>query len=864
MKSTIATISSLLLCFILSTSAVAQDQLSLDYYLPDDVTYDESIPTPEEIIGHQIGQWHITHDKLVYYMRALADASERVTYHEYAKTHEDRPLVMLTVTSPDNHANIDQIKENHHLLKDPGQSGDLDISTMPVIINMGYSVHGNEPSGSNAAPLVAYHLAAAQGAEIEEALANAVILIDPSLNPDGLQRFSTWANMHKSIQASVTDPNDREHGEVWPGGRTNHYWFDLNRDWMPVQHPSSRGRVQMYREWHPNVLTDHHEMGTNATYFFQPGVPERTHPITPQRNQDLTMAIAEYHADALDERNVLYYSREGFDDYYYGKGSTYPDVFGTIGILFEQSSSRGHAQESAHGVLEFPFTILNQVTTSFSTLRGSLELREDLLDHMRTFYNEAADEASDASVKAYVVGDSNDKARTWHLADLFSFHDIEMYELAEDAEFNGQQYTAGEAIVIPAEQTQHKFIKAMFERRTEFTDSLFYDVSTWTLPYAFDLPFAELSRRGFSSSMLGNQIEAPEFPEGQVIGGRSQYAYLFEWDDYYTPRSLYRLIDAGLRVKVSGKPFEAVTTTGVREFDYGTIMVSLDRQDVSESEIFQLMQQAASEDGVTVYSVQSGLNPSGIDLGSPSFDNVQKPSVAVLGGSGTRSYDVGEIRHLFDQRYHMPITILETDRVGNADLSRYNTIIMADGNYSSLSEGAVNDLKEWVRRGGTLIAHKGAVSWANNNGLADIEFVERPEDETTSRPYADLSNNRGAQVIGGSIFHAKLDLTHPIGYGYNREEMTVFKNSNSFMKLAENPYATPLRYTDEPLASGYISDENLDLMGGTASIIVGSHGSGRVISFADNPAFRAFWFGTNKLLMNAVFFGNTISVGSTN
>lgn len=866
MKTTITTALSLLFSLLLFQGVFAQDDITIDYYLPDNISYDESVPTPEEIIGHQIGQWHITHDKLVYYMRALADASDRVTYHEYAKTYEDRPLVMLTITSPDNHASIDRIKENHHLLKDPSQSQDLDLSTMPVIVNMGYSVHGNEPSGSNASPLVAYYLAAAQGDEIDEILENAVILIDPSLNPDGLQRFSTWANMHKSIKASVTDPADREHNEVWPGGRTNHYWFDLNRDWMPVQHPSSRGRITMYREWHPNVLTDHHEMGTNNTYFFQPGVPERTHPITPQRNQDLTMAIAEYHADALDERQVLYYSREGFDDYYYGKGSTYPDVFGTIGILFEQASSRGHEQESDHGVLKFPYTILNQVTTSFSTLRASLELREDLLDHMRTFYREAEEEASNSSIKAYVVGDSHDKARTWHLADLFSFHDIEMYDLAEDAEFNGREFKRGEAIVIPAEQTQHKFIKAMFERRTEFTDSLFYDVSTWTLPYAFDLPFAELSQRQFSNSLMGEQIETPEFPQGQVVGGRSQYAYLFEWDEYYTPRTLYRLQDAGVRAKVTSKPFQAVTTGGVRDFDYGTILVSLGTQDLTDMEIYRLMQQAASEDGVTIYSIQSGLNPSGIDLGSPSFETLQKPRTAIVGGSGTRSYDVGEIRHLFDQRFHMPISIVEKDELGSTDLGRYNTLIMVNGYYNDLSSGVTDELKRWVRQGGTLILNKSAINWAKGEGLANVEFVERSEDEdeVTQRRYADLSNNRGAQVIGGSIFHATLDLTHPIAYGYNREDMTVFRNSTTFMELASNPYATPLRYTSEPLASGYISEENHELMDGTASIIVGSHGSGRVISFADNPAFRAFWFGTNKLLMNAVFFGDTISGAASN
>jgi len=856
-----------LLLPLLFSITTAHAQVSLDYYLPTDITYYESVPTPEEVVGHQVGEWHITHDKLVYYMRAVAEASDRVTYHEYAHTYEDRPLVMLTITSPGNHRSIDRIKENHRLLKDPSQSATLDLSTMPVIVNMGYSVHGNEPSGSNASLIMAYYLAAAEGDEIQTILDQTVILLDPSLNPDGLQRFSTWVNQHKSVMATVTDPADREYNEVWPGGRTNHYWFDLNRDWMPVQHPSSRGRIAMYQEWVPNVLTDFHEMGTNSTYFFQPGVPERTHPLTPSRNQDLTMAIAEYHADALDNRQELYYTREGFDDFYYGKGSTYPDVFGTIGILFEQASSRGHAQESIHGVKKFPYTILNQVTTSFSTLRASVELREDLLDHMRTFYREAEQEASASSVKGIVVGDHNDRARTWHLADMLSHHDIEMYTLAEDLESGDSEFKRGEAIVIPMEQTQYKFLEAMFERRTSFTDSLFYDVSTWTLPYAFNLPFEELSQREFNSSLLGDQIETPEFPEGAVVGGRSENVYLFEWDEYYAPRALYRLQDAGVRAMVATKPFQAMTTSGIQDFDYGTIQVPLGIQDpdIDEMEIFRMMQTAASQDGLTIYSVKQGLNPSGIDLGSPSFDMLQKPETAIIGGSGVRGNDVGEIWHLFDQRFHMPISIVEKDRLGRTDLDRYNNLIMVNGYYSDLSDGVVEEIKRWVRTGGTLILNKSAVSWGQRQELANVEFVDRPDDEESSpRPYADVSRARGSEVIGGSIFHTRIDLTHPLGYGYNREDMTTFRNSTTFLKPAENPYATPLRYTEDPLASGYISSDNQELIGNTAGIIVSSYGRGRVISMIDNPAFRAFWFGTNKLLMNAVFFGDTISGAASN
>ncbi len=855
----------LLILILLPFQLLAQKEL--EYYLPGNVQYDSDIPTPEEVIGHQIGEWHITHDKLVQYMYAVAEASDRITISEYARTHENRPLVQLVVTSPENHKGIDRIKENHKMLMDPERSANLDLSRMPVVLNMGYSVHGNEASGANASPLVAYYLAAATGPEIEELLENAVIIIDPSLNPDGLQRFSTWVNMHKSHTINP-DPADREYSEVWPGGRTNHYWFDLNRDWMPVQHPESRGRILRFQEWKPNVLTDFHEMGTNSTFFFQPGIPSRTHPLTPQRNQDLTMAIAEYHADALNEIKSLYYTRESFDDFYYGKGSTYPDVNGSIGILFEQASSRGHAQESVHGVLEFPFTIRNQFTTSLSTFRAGIEIREELLSHMRDFYSEASREASRSDVKAFVFGDEHDKSKTWHLVDMLNHHEIEIHKLARDLEANNRTFKAGSSYIVPLEQSQFRLIKALFEQRTTFTDSLFYDVSAWTLPYAFNLPFAELDSKSYNNNLLGTRVEEATKPASEIIGGRSSYAYLFEWDDYYAPRALYRLQKEGIRTKVASIPFRAVTSQGVVNFDYGTIQVALGIQDedISEQQIFEIMQDIAREDGIDVFSVNGGLNVAGIDLGSPNFEDLRNPEVAVLAGSGVRYTEVGEIWHLFDQRYQIPITILEQDRVGRTDLSRYTTIIMPNGGYGDIVDGAAANLKRWVSEGGTLITLQGALNWATRNDLAKVEFVERENDEEEPEvlPYADLSDTRGAQVIGGAIFHGKIDLTHPLGYGYNSSDIQLFRSNTTFLKKAENPFATPVYYTDSPLASGYISDENLELLRGTASVIVSGSGRGKVISFNDNPNFRAFWFGTNKMFMNAVLFGDTISGAAAN
>ena len=353
----------LLFLFLCLSFSVSAQKVDLTYYLPKDVSYNQNIPTPKSIIGHEVGEWHITHDKLVTYMKALAASSDRITLENRGKTFEDRPLLLLTITSPKNHQNLEKIRQDH---LDATNNNTLDISKNPIVVYQGFSIHGNEPSGSNAALAVAYYLAAAEGSEIDDLLNNTVILFDPSFNPDGLQRFAYWANTNRSKNINP-DPNDREYNEIWPRGRTNHYQFDMNRDWLPVQLPESKARIASFHKWLPNILTDHHEMGSNASFFFQPGIPSRTNPLTPQMNQDLTKEIATYHAKSLDKIGSLYYSEESFDDFYYGKGSTFPDINGSIGILFEQASSRGHAQETKNGVLTFPFTIRNQFTAALST-----------------------------------------------------------------------------------------------------------------------------------------------------------------------------------------------------------------------------------------------------------------------------------------------------------------------------------------------------------------------------------------------------------------------------------------------------------------------------------------------------------------
>ncbi len=372
----------LLSLFTLHYSLIAQD---LKYYLPDSVSYNPAIPKPKDIIYHEVGEWHVTHDRSVNYMRAVAAAApERIKLETMGFTYESRPQLLLIITSPKNHQRLEEIRQQHIKLSDPEKSASVNIDDMPIVVWIGHSIHGNEPSGANAALVSAYYLAAAQGKQIDELLDNVVILFDPSFNPDGLQRFSTWANQHKSKNL-VSDPNSREFNEVWPGGRFNHYWFDLNRDWLPAVHIESQNRLEWFHKWKPNILTDHHEQGSNATFFFQPGVPSRVNPLTPEKNQELTGKLGKFHAAFLDRIGSLYFTKENYDDFYYGKGSTYPDINGAIGILFEQASSRGHLQQTSNGLLSFPFTIRNQFVTALSTLEGAKTLRKEFFAMAKGF-----------------------------------------------------------------------------------------------------------------------------------------------------------------------------------------------------------------------------------------------------------------------------------------------------------------------------------------------------------------------------------------------------------------------------------------------------------------------------------------------
>ncbi|MEJ7610248.1 MAG: M14 family metallopeptidase [Ferruginibacter sp.] len=843
------------LCIFLNLQSGRAQELS--YYLPANVSYYPAIPTPRSIIFHEVGEWHITHDRLVNYMKAIDAASDRVTLQVSGYTHEGRPQLMLFITSPANHNRLEDIRLQHVRLSDPKLSGGMIIDNMPAVVWMGYSIHGNEPSGSNAALLAAYYLAAARGPAVDDLLANTVILLDPSFNPDGLNRFATWANMNKS-KTPVTDPNAREFNEPWPGGRFNHYWFDINRDWLPAQHPESRNRLKIYHDWKPNILTDHHEQGSNATYFFQPGVPSRTNPNTPLTNQELTGKIGNFHAKALDSIGSLYFTKEGYDDFYYGKGSTYPDINGGIGILFEQASSRGHAQETDNGLLTFPFTIRNQFTTTLSTLEAARNMRRELLSYQRTFNNDVVKEAAVYQIKGYVFGNPGDEGKTNNFINMLMRHKIDVFALKQPVNAEGRSFSLQGSYIVPTNQPQFKIIKTMFEKTLEYKDSLFYDVSAWTMPLAFNLRYGAIT--GSTEGLVGNKIITPVVQTGKLTGGKSDYAYLFRWEDHYAPKLLYALQAKGLSVKVATQKTEAAASTGNTKFDYGSILVPARQANKTAEEVYRIIEEAARVNGVDVYSIRSGLAAGGIDIGSSSFAAIEKPVVMMFGGSGTSATDAGEIWHTMDQQFSMPLTITDVDRFNLINPAKYNVMIMPSGNYANFDKNAQDKLRTWVSNGGTLIATEDAVKFLSTNGFTKITFRtdSLKKDTTTNFPYAMRTDEARSKDMTGSIFEAKLDITHPLGYGYTEDRVSVIRSGTVFMDQNNNAYDSPLMYTDNPLQSGYLYRGHKKLIRNSAVINIDQLGRGRVISMIDNFNFRGFWLGTEKIFMNAVFFGNII------
>ncbi len=840
----------------LSLFITTQVQSQTDYFYSPEARFDERIPTPEAYLGYPIGSMHTRHDAIVGYMRELARKSDRAVLDTIGKTYENRLLVVLKVTSPENHTNLEGIRKAHLKLVDAIPGNDALADQKPIVM-LGYNVHGNEPSSSEAAMLTAYYYVAGLHNEVTKALEEAVLLIDPTFNPDGRDRHTTWVNSYKG-DPLVSDPMDAEHNEQWPRGRTNHYWYDLNRDWLPLAHVESKARIDYYHQWYPNVVTDFHEMGTNSTYFFEPTKPYGSeNPVVPRENYDgLNNLFAQYFHKALDGIGSLYFTKEVFDNSYPGYGSTYPDIHGGLGLVFEQASSRGHLQDSRMGKVSFSFTIKNHLTSSIATVNAAVGEKSTLLDHMSNYFSSAKREGQQAG-GGWVFGDQADDGRNQAFVDLLLRHRIKTYALDQDVSVNGTQYLKSKAFYVPNDQLQYRMVRTMFEKVTNFYDSIFYDASAWTAALSYNMPYGRYSGK----PPVGNELTRADLVSQYKAVPHSDYAYLIEWNEYYAPKALNYLLTNGLYVNTAFKTFSIDTHDGPMDFGYGTLLIPVGRQEVTAEEVNQIVNEATKLAGIQAYATKTGYSTKGIDLGSGNFETIRGPKALMVIGDGTSSYEAGEVWHLLDEKVGMPITKIQSDDLRRAiGQGNYNTLVLVSGNYNSLGEETLEGVKQWIRNGGTLITIRRATEWAISSGLIKTnEEKETPKAETTERlDYVTARDVRGATAIGGSMYQTDLDISHPLGFGYTRRDLPVYRNHDHFMTPSDNAFSTVVQYTENPLLGGYVSHENLEKIGGTASLKVSSLGRGNVILFGDNPNFRGMWYGTNKLFLNAFFFGNLI------
>ena len=832
----------LLLVFMLLSNIITSQNYFLEKYEP----YNNSILSPEEFLGYEIGFQHTRHDQIVSYLTYLSSVSDKADLIKYGKTHEGRNLVILTISSKNNLNRLGEIQKEHLKNTIPGVTVTSN-EDLPIIINLGYGVHGNEPSSSEAALLTAYTLVSSKSKKIEKFRQNSVVFIDPTINPDGRDRHTQWANQNKSINL-VADEYDSEHNEAWPKGRTNHYWFDLNRDWLLAVNPESRGKLKWFHTWYPNVVTDFHEMGTNSNYFFEPMKTNASvRPLIPAENYNvLSPKFAEYYVKALDSIGSFYYTKESFDETYPGYGSSYPDVQGGLAILFEQASSRGHLQETNYGTISFGFTIRNQYLSSLATVEAAVDNKKMLRDYQKRFFDSSLKEFKDEKVKAYEFGDLYDQNRTKAFIDKLLIHKVKVYQ-------------SKDKYVVPVNQRQSRMVKNFFETYDKYVDSVFYDASAWSMSNFYNMKSKKLKSFTAESEVLSTKDLVKN-----VKVNKSNYSYILDWDDYNSVATLNYLQKNNLITYSAFKPFSVKVneTKSIKNFNYGSILIPVSKQKISSEELYEIIKTAQEKFNVPIFNSESGFSIKGIDLGSNNF-RINKPvKVALVVGEGVNSYEAGEVWHLLDTRIGMPLSKIRLNQFSRVSLDKYTTMIMVSGSYNQLNKNDIEKINDWVEKGNTLITIAKGSSWAINKKLVKESLLEPTKDSIFSRKnYVNAGENIGRERIGGAILSVDLDLTHPLAFGYRDSSIPVYKNNNVFINKTKDHYSSVGVYSKDPHIDGYISEKNIkNNFKNTASLIVSKLGSGRVIIFADNPNFRGSWYGTNKLFLNAIFFGDNINV----
>ncbi len=860
-------------CVLVPSTATAQHALG------GGGPYDPAVPTPASVLGYELGEAFTPHHMIIRYMEALVRTSDRITLDTVATTYEGRPVLLAIATSAGNHARLDRIQAGARTLADPrgASRAELDalVAEQPAIVWLGYTVHGDEASGVEAALGTLYQLAAGQDAETLRILETTVALIDPVENPDGHDRHVNQVAWDMGRFGPDPHPRAVVHGHDWHGGRTNHYLFDLNRDWIVHAHPETRGRMDVFRSWFPHVAADLHEMGSSSSYFFAPPmqpVNANVHPLIRKGWQ----RFAEGNAAAFAEHGWGFFTREGYDEFYPGYGPSWPLYTGAIGMTYEQGSSEGGAVRRDDGsILTLREATLHHYAASRATLRTAADHRAERVADYLAFRQAAIADNARGDIRSVIL-EPDAQGRADSLVTVLLRHGIEVLRLTEARRVAATAYgetdrarvtapagsyvidlsqpqgTLAKTLLEPDPAFDPAFIAEELQRREAGQGDRFYDMTGWALPFLFRV------RAWHSPDAVGATVPVGEVgPAGAPIPDRAGYAYAFEPGSEASLRMLGGLLTDGVRVRHARNAFRM----GAADFPRGAFLVLVHRNrgdGSSDDALHEMVRERALESGARVVALHTALADLGTDLGSNSVAAIPTPRVALAGGDGVSSNSYGATWYAFDQLLHFPVSRLELDDLVRS-LDDFNVVVIPSGYGigSALGENGTEALQAWVRAGGVLITLDGATRWlGSDDGLARIRAASTDrdpdsEDEATPLPAS----------VPGAILRARGDTLSPLMAGIDDAEIPV-------MLFGSQVYPTPsdaapgeavLRYVDAERLhlAGYLWPEVPGRIAGATYLWTERVGSGRVIGFTGDPNFRAMWRGLLPLFANAVFLGGT-------
>jgi hypothetical protein len=802
----------------------------------------QEIKSPSEFLGYEIGTRFTRHHKVVDYFLYVSNTVSNVKLEKYGETNEHRPLYLATISSPENINNLENIRKSNL-----SQAGILDGNqdNKTAIVWLSYNVHGNEASSTEASMLTIYELVTHK----KDWLKNTVVIIDPCLNPDGRDRYVNWYNQVKSTPFNIGQ-DAKEHQEPWPGGRPNHYLFDLNRDWVWASQVETQQRIAVYNKWMPHVHVDFHEQGINSPYYFAPAA-EPFHEIISDWQRDFQTQIGKNHAKYFDKEGWLYFTKESFDLLYPSYGDTYPTFMGAIGMTYEQAghSRAGLGIKTDEGeILTLKDRAIHHMTTGLSTVETAAKNAEKLNTEFKKFF-----ENNHFEYKSYVLKNDN-QDKTDRLKKLLDTHEIK-YENATIGSVKGYNYnTQNEGkmdvsdgdLVIHTNQPKGKMVKVLFEPKAKLVDSLTYDITAWSIPYAHGF-------EAIASKNVVNSTKNTSTKNSINIIDKIAYAYISKWNSIEDAAFLGDLLQQNITPRFAGKPFSLEGN----KYERGTLIIL--RNDNRTADFDKKLIEIANNHQRKIQPVATGFVDSGLDFGSYTVKPINKQKIALLSGKVTSSLNFGEIWHFFETELKYPITNLNSDYFSRIDITKYDVLIIPEGYYGSfLSSKIIDKLSTFVSSGGTLIAVGNAVNaFADKKGFA-LKSKEIKKDTTKFNltPYADLERKSIKNLITGAIFKSKVDVTHPLAFGYKSDYFSLKLSNDSYEYLADG-YNVGYFDKESKNVSGYAGSEAIKQI--PESLLFGEEqkGKGSIVYIVDNILLRSFWNNGKLFLANAVFLLNS-------